>query len=299
MRNRFAFPSLRIADGETAANPAVEPAAHLLSHEGCQLHYWLSGPRSAPVVVLIHGEGANHHSFDAQVQVLARSYRVLTWDIRGHGQSRSERPFTLHQAVDDLHAILAHENYAHALLVGVSVGGLIAQLFAHRFPDFVHGLALLSCTPLTTEVSSIRRFFDRLAARLLRALPFWLIMAQFPARLSIRSDVQRFIAEAIKESGKAHFVETWQAKAQVLPVGLAFSLPQSLLVAYGAYDRQKWIKRARTLWFRSKPDIHLVVVPGAGHHLTQDNPSYTSAMLNDFLYQCARERHQPVNAGRG
>ena len=298
MKNRFVFPILRNVDNEDAAS-IVESAAHLLFHKGSELHYWVSGPPSAPVVVLTHGEGANHHSFDAQVQALARSYRVLTWDIRGHGQSKSEQLFTLEQAVDDLHAILIYEGCTSALLVGVSVGGLIAQLFAYRFPDFVHGLALLSSTPLNAAVPSWNRFFDQLSTSLLHALPYWFIMAQMPAYLSTRPEVQKYTIEAMKESGREHFLAAWQANAQISAIPLNQKLSQPLLVSIGAYDRPQWMTRATALWSQSNPGVRIVTVPGAGHSVTQDNPAYVNKMLEDFLRQCVRERRQPLTvAGR-
>lgn len=291
MKNRFVFPTPRIGDNQdTMSN--VDSVPHLLFHKGCQLHYWVSGPRSAPLIVLTHGEGANHHSFDAQVQVLTSSYRVLTWDIRGHGQSTSEQVFTLEQAVDDLHAILTHEGCQDALLVGVSVGGLIAQLFASRFPDFVHGLALLSCTPLNAALPSWNRFVDQLSTNLLSALPYWFIMAQMPAYLSIRPEVQKYTVDAMKESGRENFLAAWQANAQISAIPLNQNLPHPLFVAFGAYDHSHWITRATALWSQSNPDVRIVTVPGAGHSITQDNPAYTTKMLEKFFRQCVRERRQ-------
>ncbi|RLT35344.1 MAG: alpha/beta hydrolase [Chloroflexi bacterium] len=265
----------------------------MLLHKGSELHYWVSGPPSAPLVVLTHGEGANHHSFDAQVQALARTYRVLTWDIRGHGQSKSQQLFTLEQAVDDLRAILAHEGYTNALFVGTSVGSLIAQLFAYLFPDSVYGLALLSSTPLNTISPSWNRFFDQLSTSLLHALPYWFIMAQMPAYLSVRPEVQKYTIEAMKESGREHFLAAWQAGVDITAIPRNRKLPQPLLVAFGAYDRPQWISRATTLWAQSNPGIRIDNVPGAGHSLNQDNPAYTNKMLEDFARQCMRERRQP------
>ena len=291
MQNRF-FPTLHTIDAGDAAVSMVDPAAHRLHYKGCQLHYWLSGALTAPLVVLTHSEGANHHSFDEQLQTLARSYRVLTWDIRGHGQSKSDQHFTLEQAVDDLRSILANEGYTNAVFVGVSAGGLIAQLFAYRFPDFVRGLALLSCVPINAAETSANRFFGKLSTGLLSVLPYWFIMAQMPGYISVRPEVQKYTVEAMKESGKEQFLAAWQSKTQTLAIESTGDLPHPLLIACGAYDRPGWLTYATSLWEQSNPGVRIVTVPGAGHSLLQDNPSYTNKMLDDFLRQCLREKRQ-------
>lgn len=64
---------------------------HVLERAGCPIHYWLTGPEERPLVVFTHGATIDHREFDPQVPVVAEEYRVLTWDVRSHGQSRPAR----------------------------------------------------------------------------------------------------------------------------------------------------------------------------------------------------------------
>lgn len=292
MNEKFVFPSLRIAEYGERLAAGVNSTPCTLDHASCRLHYWLAGPLDAPLVVLTHGEGTDHHTFDPQVQQLARSWRVLTWDIRGHGLSVSERPFSLEQAVDDLHAILEREGYDGAIFAGISAGGQISQLFAQRFPAYVHGIALLSCLPHSGPDSSLDRFWDSLTSGLLHLLPYWFIRAQVPAYVSVRPEVQRYAAEAMKVSGKEQFIAAWQSTLHASVAERPFKFCTPLLVAFGAYDRHGWINRAKSLWAERFPHAQIISVPGASHCLTQDNPSFTTQMLTDFVGQCLRERRQ-------
>ena len=61
---------------------------HTLDRSGSRLHYWLAGPAAAPLVVLAHGMTLDHRMFEQQMPVLADTYRVLAWDMRGHGRSQ-------------------------------------------------------------------------------------------------------------------------------------------------------------------------------------------------------------------
>jgi len=292
MKDRFPFSTFPVQGTRDTFSATVESTPFEFEYNGCQFQYEMAGQSDAPLVVLIHSEGANHHSFDAQVQTLARAFRVLAWDIRGHGKSVSDQTFSLEMAVDDLHALLAHAGYSQALFVGHCAGGIIIQHFAQRFPEAVLGAALLSCAPIQVAESAGRRFVSRLTAGLLRALPYWFVRAQMPARLAIRPEVQAYIAEAMQACGQKNFLAAWQIQALGRGEGITHPPTQPLLVALGAYDNPAWVARTTALWQQAVPDIHPVVVPGAGHALIQDNPAFSAKMLEDFLRQCVRtNRH--------
>ena len=100
----------------------MEMTEGLLEREGCCLHYWLGGPSEAPLVVFTHGATVDHHEWDATLPLVSEKYRLLVWDVRGHGLSRPA-PFNLAQGVDDLLAILDRLQVKEAVFVGHSMGG--------------------------------------------------------------------------------------------------------------------------------------------------------------------------------
>lgn len=291
MRNRFVLRLPSTASGHTeSATLSLNVSSHTLTFEDCQLHYWLSGPQEAPVVVLTHGEGADHHSFDQQIELLSQTYRVLCWDLRGHGKSESIHPFSVAQAVADLHAILRHERISSAFFVGVAAGGLVTQLLASQQPDVVSGLVLMSCLPLGSTRTVAERIFGRLNAGVLRILPYWFVLAQFPARLSVRPEVQLYTAEAMRRSGQLNFSVARAAHWGEIAGSFECSTPGKILVALGAYDRVVRRERATALWQQMCPDAPPVLVPGAGHAITQDNPAFTGQMILDFLNRTVRRQ---------
>lgn len=104
----------------------------------------LTGPEGAPVVVLIHGLGLNRACWQWLVPDLATRYRVLTYDLLGHGQSAAPPPGpTLATLAGQLAALLDHLGIARAALVGFSLGGMIARRFAQDHPTRVTALAIL------------------------------------------------------------------------------------------------------------------------------------------------------------
>jgi pimeloyl-ACP methyl ester carboxylesterase len=130
---------------------------HVLERVGCTLHYWLTGREDRPLVVLSHGATMDHRMFAAQVAALAPHYRVLFWDVRGHGLSQPlNEDFSLRQAVADLLALLDHLGYERAALVGHSMGGYISQELAFLQPERVTALVTIDCTPPAYLVRPVR-----------------------------------------------------------------------------------------------------------------------------------------------
>jgi 3-oxoadipate enol-lactonase len=94
--------------------------------------------------------------WDLQVPALAERYRVVTYDVRGHGDSPAPPgPYTLDDLVDDVEALLDDVGAERAHLVGVSLGGMTALRMAVRDPQRVHRMVLL-CTSASTDAGPFR-----------------------------------------------------------------------------------------------------------------------------------------------
>lgn len=92
------------------------------------LHHELSGPADAPVIVLSNSLGTTLEMWDAQIDALKASYRVLRYDTRGHGRSAvSPGPYTIDQLGRDVIALLDSLDIERAHFVGISMGGLTGQ----------------------------------------------------------------------------------------------------------------------------------------------------------------------------
>jgi 3-oxoadipate enol-lactonase len=118
-----------------------------ISANGISTEYLLEGPPGAPVVTFSHSLAANLHLWDAQAAALAGRYRVLRYDIRGHGGSAVPAPpYTLEQMADDLHGLLKALGIGETHFVGLSMGGLIGMTMALRFPSAVKSLVLADTT---------------------------------------------------------------------------------------------------------------------------------------------------------
>jgi 3-oxoadipate enol-lactonase len=115
-----------------------------LKANGIDINYTLEG--DGPLVTLSHSLACNLSMWDEQARALGR-YRVLRYDTRGHGQtSAPPGPYTLEQLAEDLHGLLAGLGIAETHFVGLSMGGMIGQIFALKYPAMVRSLALCDTT---------------------------------------------------------------------------------------------------------------------------------------------------------
>ena len=107
--------------------------------------YELSGPAEAPVLVLIHGLGLNRHVWQWHEPALSVRYRVLNYDLLGHGDSALPlaKP-SLSLFSEQLCGLLDHLGIDGCAIAGFSLGGMINRRFALDHPDRVLALAILN-----------------------------------------------------------------------------------------------------------------------------------------------------------
>jgi pimeloyl-ACP methyl ester carboxylesterase len=107
------------------------------------------GNPADPAIVLIHGAGNTMLSWDEELceRLAARGRFVVRYDMRGAGRAPAQEPFTLRDLVSDATGVLDRLGLVHAHVVGVSLGGAVAQLLALDHADRVAALTLIASTP--------------------------------------------------------------------------------------------------------------------------------------------------------
>lgn len=130
----------------------------LLATAGADIYWQAHG--TGPAVVLAHGIGGNHAIWYRQLDALARSNRVITFDHRGFGLSRDHDGRGRDAFVDDLTALLDHLGEAKVALVGQSMGAGTCIGFAHRAPERVAALAICDSLHGIAESGEVKAIMD-------------------------------------------------------------------------------------------------------------------------------------------
>lgn len=118
------------------------------------LHYRIEGPVDAPALVFVNSLGTDARIWDGVIERFSGQYRVLSYDKRGHGLSDApDGDYTLADHLEDLTGLLDHVRLGRVWLIGVSIGGLIAQGMALHHPDRLRGLVLCNTAPRMGDAS--------------------------------------------------------------------------------------------------------------------------------------------------
>jgi 3-oxoadipate enol-lactonase len=116
-----------------------------LKANGIQIHYTVEG--EGPWLVMSHSLACNLSMWDEQAAVLAKRYKVLRYDLRGHGATDAPAgDYTFDMLAYDAHALLGALGVKECHWVGLSIGGMIGQAFALKFPGVFKTLVLADTT---------------------------------------------------------------------------------------------------------------------------------------------------------
>ncbi|GLU46324.1 3-oxoadipate enol-lactonase [Nocardiopsis ansamitocini] len=112
------------------------------------VHYTVDGPEEAPLVVLSGSLGSTLEMWDPQMAGLAGRFRVVRYDIRGHGRSPLPRtPWTIADLGSDVLRLLDRLKARRAHFAGLSIGGMTGMWLGAHAPERVGRLALICTSP--------------------------------------------------------------------------------------------------------------------------------------------------------
>ena len=115
----------------------------LIYLDDLRLNAEMTGPANGPVLVLLHALGTNLSLFDPLLPLLPKGLRILRLDLRGHGQSDAPpAPYAMGELIRDVERVMDHFALRDAVVLGVSLGGMVAQGLAVKRLDLVRALVL-------------------------------------------------------------------------------------------------------------------------------------------------------------
>jgi 3-oxoadipate enol-lactonase len=243
-----------------------------------------SGPEA---LLLLHGIGSNSRSFRHQLAGLSDTYAVIAWDAPGYGRSEDPvAPFSLADLADRAVGLLDELEIDDAHVLGLSMGGVIAQLVYHRHPRRVRSLILADTNPgggAVAEPERSARVRQRLEA-LDRLGPKRMAEQRAPnlVRPGAPPELVAELASIMAEVRPAGYCSAAIALGNTDLTAQLSSIQVPTLVIHGEQDAVVPLETARTL-AASIPGARLVVIPEAGHVSNQEQPAAFNAAVREFL----------------
>jgi len=248
------------------------------------IYYEVQGPQGAPAIAFTHGACLNGSMFESQVAALKDNYRVLTWDMQGHGQSAALTDnLDIVKMTDCLVAIMDESGIEEAVMVGQSLGSWVAQLLAINYPERVAGVVSIGGEPIDRPLSGFVLLAYRSALAISKLMPAKNLYSWTANNKAVTEKARQFAAESMNQIGKKQFFIIVAGMLDGGSIRVPNPPRQPLLLTHGEYEMPKSVIKANQKWHASVPGSHYYEIPGAGHNGNMDNPEAFNQALQEFL----------------
>lgn len=255
---------------------------------GLSVSYTDEGLPDSPIILFIHGFPLNKSMWMNQVEALEKNYRVITYDIRGHGESEiGSDKFSIDLFSDDLINLMDDLEIKHAILCGLSMGGYIALNAVQKHPN--HFDALILCdtqcaadTPDTREKrmdeiqfikkNGVEAYAEKSLEKLL-----------LPESLDSKKDEVKLVKGMIKDMSVDSLTRTLHALADRKDTCENLSkIIVPVLIMMGEED--KITPPSKGQFMQNKiEDSELKIVENAGHLSNLENADHFNKHLTQFV----------------
>jgi len=260
---------------------------------GAALYYEEQGT-DPETIVFAHGLFWSCRLYDEQVAALKERYRCVAFDFRGQGQSEVTRDgYDMETLAEDAAALIETLQCAPCHFVGLSMGGFIGLRLAARRPDLLRSLILLESSADPEPAEQARQF--RLLFLIVRWLGPRLVMSRgMPVMFG-----QKFLHDPVR----AELRDEWRRRLSSNHRVGAYRAAMGAITRKGVRDELGQI-RVPTLILVGDQDVaqplpnsqrlhegiagsQLVIIPGAGHTSSVEEPAAVNAAISEFLERCA------------
>ena len=246
-----------------------------LNRDGVEIYYEVHG--EGPALLLTHGFSSTSQMWAGQVAPFSKAFKLITWDMRGHGESdypADPDAYSEAATVDDMAALLDAVGAETAIIGGLSLGGYMSLAFHRAYPQRTRALLIIDTGPgyKSDEAregwnANARKTGDRFDARGLGDLA--------------SGSAERRLVRHRDATGLAHAARGMLAQrdSRVIESLPAITVPS--LVVVGADDAP--FLNASAYMAAKIPGAKLVTIPQAGHAANIDQPEAFNAAVLGFL----------------
>jgi 3-oxoadipate enol-lactonase len=249
------------------------------------VHYAFDGPPDAPVVLLGNSLGTNFHLWDEVLPALSRTMRVLRYDMRGHGLTEAgDAPaYSMDELAGDAIALLDALGVDRVRYMGLSIGGLVGQALAAKYPARVEALVLCATANVIGPPSVWDERIATIEAGGLAAIAPGVMARWFTARTHAEQPaLVRGFTTMLERTSVRGYVGCARAirDADLRAADATIACPT--LVVSGAQDAVTPPSAGEALC-AAIPGSRLVVIEETAHIIAAEQPAALEAAVLDFL----------------
>jgi pimeloyl-ACP methyl ester carboxylesterase len=255
-----------------------------IEYNGNTIHYFVSGNEEGETIVFLHPAFSDHRCFDKQIDYFSQDYRVITIDMSGHGLTgvgKSKDKIT--STSTHIAEILKTENRDNTHLIGVSLGSLLAQDFALKYPAKVLSLTALGGYNINKEQKEVARAQRSEMFKWLFKIVFSMdAFRRYTANTSVIDELEQIrFYESAKHFTRKSF--TVMSRLDRMAVNRSVQRNYPVLILAGEKDSELALKMAKQ-WHEEEPvNSKLFVIENAGHCANMDNAEDFNRIVMDFM----------------
>jgi pimeloyl-ACP methyl ester carboxylesterase len=249
------------------------------------IYYYLSGNPDGECIIMVHPAFADHSAFDLQLAYFSKEYQVITLDLIGHGKStNTKKGDGIDKTAEYVNQIMIAENISNAHFVGISIGGVLIQDFANKYPEKVASLCCIGTYDINNFDPSIQKENSKKQ-----------ILMMLKALVSVKwfSKANKKISAATEPAQEAFYRMNVRFKKSSFRYLTTLSKLVNqfktaernypLLIGCGQEDNPLAIKAAK-MWSESEPNSSLVIFEYAGHLVNMDVPEKFNQVLDAQIH---------------
>ena len=249
---------------------------------GSELYYEVSGKEAAPWLVLSHSLACTVRMWDPTVAAFKDRYRILNYDMRGHGQSAAPKgPYTLDMLADDVLGLMQELTIERCKFIGLSIGGMIGQHLALKQTKHFEKMVLAD-TGHTQPPEAIKQWEERIRIAQTQGMKALVpsTMERWFTPAFRESPAAKAVAKLIENTPVAGYVGCGQAIMKLNTTARLKEIKVPVLAITGEADPSaggtKYIGE-------NVPGAKFVSIPQAAHISNVEQPEKFNQALRDFL----------------
>ena len=263
------------------------------SKDASKIYYETFGDESLYPIILIHPIGGNIDIWEHEIQfILKKGFRVIAYEIRGHNRSSigGKRDFTLYDLSEDLHMLVEELKIKKCTLVGHSIGGAIASLYAKQHPHNVDAIIFINSSSKRIPNKDLEKHYTTRKIAIsegMAALAEWNRENNKDAKKTFEDQkTWNYFKEIFTKTSVEGFVAATKALYS-MPDGeedVTLALKDSKIKLFGivANDDKVFLNLMQDMR-KDIPDLEIKVIDECDHWMIVENPEAVDEALGEFL----------------
>ena len=266
--------------------------SYIKSKDDAKIYYETLGNEKSYPVILIHPIGGNINIWEHEISfILKKGFKIIVYEIRGHNRSSigNNKSFTMHDLVYDLQILLDNLKIRKGTLIGHSIGGAIASIYAKEHPEKVDAIIFINSASKRIPDKDLEKHFTtrEIATKGMVALAEWTRKDNVEAKKTFRDlNKWNYFKDVFTRTSVEGFVAATKA-LYTMPDGkddVTLALKDADIQLFGIVGNED--KVFVQLMKEMKKDIlrfEIKVIEGCDHWLIVENPDELDKALEKFL----------------